>query len=785
MMNVESNANGTLSLDATSASLPILNDLPIATIPDHFIRLNNAPIRIAANFHGQYAGTHPPQEIQVYYLSRGASTCFWSLVKKCAVATIRVDALMRCFPSELLPSAIKAVCEKDPAKLGPTYARNTGVCAALCLDPIFSGSWEGDVCITVWCDPAAFEDLYLHPLPAALFPFVNSDPSHPTAFTPNLTPVDVAFLYEHQKQTLQDMWSADRPGGVDVKIWLPLYPLTGTHITPPELGSLSLRPKFESFQGGVLSDGAGTGKTHTMCALVRFDARTRCGFVDPAPLLPECIDMPMPASNLMPQPSGSIHVSCDNALARPCVPVNATLVVVRTAVLARHWASVAGDMELQVMNLAHQHLNSSNKRLLASLPKADMVIMTLDQLHHHMSPPYAGDMVPLLGCIQFRRLVMDDAHTLVRPGDVGLTTKATSLFYIQRDRCWMVSGRMPTNSHETLELLRLLHPRYGRSPLFKRIIGQWMAAQAKFMLHNLLSVGSHPQDMPIALATVTYHPVSLPAPVAALYAAHHRIAAGWLARRNQEAFLSGSQALNLSLGQTSAQNQHLTDVRLYAEDYDTECAVCQSPHVAPMLLQNCNHVFCRTCIAQWGRSQRQAQQSWDEPVSNTCPLCRAQFDPSTTTRVRWISAQADPSFDHGNGPISTYSAHSTCSAFQGKFPKLVEILSHTPSNNVVVFSHFTSTLRQARRTLETAHISATLDTSLYQRADGPRVLLAPKRLGEVGGVDFRGADVAIFLEPSKNRQIDQECINRVGRSLRKPLNVHTIYVQSTIEESYL
>lgn len=56
-----------------------------------------------------------------------------------------------------------------------------------------------------------------------------------------------------------------------------------------------------------------------------------------------------------------------------------------------------------------------------------------------------------------------------------------------------------------------------------------------------------------------------------------------------------------------------------------QCAVCLESIVRPVLLSDCEHVFCQECISEWCKN------------SSNCPLCRKPVawmqDPSTKIKI--------------------------------------------------------------------------------------------------------------------------------------------------------
>ena len=45
------------------------------------------------------------------------------------------------------------------------------------------------------------------------------------------------------------------------------------------------------------------------------------------------------------------------------------------------------------------------------------------------------------------------------------------------------------------------------------------------------------------------------------------------------------------------------------------CPICHDSYVDPVILNECNHIFCELCLL-----------GWLDRSNSTCPLCRAKID---------------------------------------------------------------------------------------------------------------------------------------------------------------
>lgn len=211
------------------------------------------------------------------------------------------------------------------------------------------------------------------------------------------------------------------------------------------------------------------------------------------------------------------------------------------------------------------------------------------------------------------------------------------------------------------------------------------------------------------------------------------------------------------------------------------CGICKSEAVS-CVTTKCGHAFCYECLLT---RFRDAEDGDHEAARIPCPVCEVPVSSSVLKKKVLTPQQRLLTFKSREFEMST------------KLRMLKEsveaMLSGSPTDKMVVFSHFTSFLDVMGMLFDRLNIPyARLDGTMpltarnsviksFQSSDAVRVLIASKTATGVG-LNLTAANHVIIIDPWWNPAIEEQAVHRCHRiGQRKPVHVSRFVISDTIE----
>ncbi|EHK22130.1 uncharacterized protein TRIVIDRAFT_28957 [Trichoderma virens Gv29-8] len=212
-------------------------------------------------------------------------------------------------------------------------------------------------------------------------------------------------------------------------------------------------------------------------------------------------------------------------------------------------------------------------------------------------------------------------------------------------------------------------------------------------------------------------------------------------------------------------------LRLYIDSQE-ECAICYEVPTNPVIT-NCQHVFCRHCIARAIQLQHK------------CPMCR-----NPLTEDNLLEPAPEGAFDKN---FDTEKQSSKTEAML----QIVRATLNNQGSKIVIFSQWTSFLNIVEKQLEGAglkycRIDGSMNTEKRDQAidaldndSETRIMLASLAVCSVG-LNLVSADTVILSDSWWASAIEDQAVDRVHRlGQRHETKIWRLVMENTIEERVL
>jgi len=191
-------------------------------------------------------------------------------------------------------------------------------------------------------------------------------------------------------------------------------------------------------------------------------------------------------------------------------------------------------------------------------------------------------------------------------------------------------------------------------------------------------------------------------------------------------------------------------------DLEDDCCICYNQIENPVLLSNCNHMFCGKCILEWYKT------------SNKCPLCR---DVGSLDKLVYITDEKYDKTDKKDSP-------------KPKHKLVIDIIKNRLSENknskFIIFSDYDESFQQLKTEcdenkiewIELTGTAATKNRKLHSYRNGNIPLIFLNSRVNSGGINLQET-TDIILYHDMDYPIQEQIIGRANRIGRKDdLYVH-------------
>uniref|UniRef100_A0A673MR74 Helicase-like transcription factor n=1 Tax=Sinocyclocheilus rhinocerous TaxID=307959 RepID=A0A673MR74_9TELE len=210
---------------------------------------------------------------------------------------------------------------------------------------------------------------------------------------------------------------------------------------------------------------------------------------------------------------------------------------------------------------------------------------------------------------------------------------------------------------------------------------------------------------------------------------------------------------------------------------DEECAICLDSLRQPVITY-CAHVYCRPCICEVIRSEKQAR----------CPLCRAQIKTKELVEYPGEEMQA------GAATGENWRSSSKVDALMSN---LLKLRNEDPTVKSLVVSQFTRFMDLIEVPLREYGFSFTrLDGSMAQKTrakaiqdfqdsspGSPTIMLLSLKAGGVG-INLTAASHVFMMDPAWNPAAEDQCVDRCHRlGQSRDVVITKFIVTDSVEEN--
>lgn len=211
---------------------------------------------------------------------------------------------------------------------------------------------------------------------------------------------------------------------------------------------------------------------------------------------------------------------------------------------------------------------------------------------------------------------------------------------------------------------------------------------------------------------------------------------------------------------------------------DEECAICLDSLRQPVITY-CAHVFCRPCICEVIRSEREQAR---------CPLCRGQI--KTKELVEYPGEEKET----GSATAEKWRSSSKVNALMSN---LLKLRNEDPTVKSLVVSQFTKFLDLLEVPLREYGFSFTrLDGSMNQKSrakaiqdlqdptpGSPTIMLLSLKAGGVG-LNLTAASHVFLMDPAWNPAAEDQCVDRCHRlGQNRDVVITKFLVKDSVEEN--
>uniref|UniRef100_A0A9J8CST7 Helicase like transcription factor n=1 Tax=Cyprinus carpio carpio TaxID=630221 RepID=A0A9J8CST7_CYPCA len=616
-------------------------------------------------------------------------------------------------------------------------------------------------------------------------------------------------LLPHQKQALS--WMTSRENSNDLPpFWEEKHGLYFNVLT-----NFAIKERPEKVLGGILADDMGLGKTLTTIALIVSNFHNG----KPLPLEQSCrhqerysyfrflfsgklkgrlslvLDIPSVSANVLVLsfPGVVLLDDVDFASALECTSsqigpakksakkgsggynidhffrARATLIVCPLSVLSNWLDQFEQHIRADVTLKVYLYYGAERIRSVNLLSEQDVVLTTYNVL----SSDYGNKGNSPLHKVSWLRVVLDEGHVIRNPN--ALQSKA--VLELQSERRWILSGTPIQNSLKDLFMLLSflkLKP-FDVKEWWNRIIQRPVTMGDRVGLKNLQALVKgitlrRTKNSKVAGRTLVQLPERR------VFVQHVRregrkIKTACLYRYFEEGTVMTNYADVLAI---LVRLRHYYYMKLLLNE---ECAICLDSLRQPVITY-CAHVYCRPCICEVIRSEKQAR----------CPLCRAPI--KTKELVEYPGEEMEA------GPATGENCRSS-SKVDALMSNLLKLRNEDPTVKSLVVSQFTRFMDLIEVPLREYGFSFTrLDGSMAQKTrakaiqdfqdsspGSPTIMLLSLKAGGVG-LNLTAASHVFMMDPAWNPAAEDQCVDRCHRlGQSRDVVITKFIVKDSVEEN--
>uniref|UniRef100_A0A8C1G8K9 Helicase-like transcription factor n=1 Tax=Cyprinus carpio TaxID=7962 RepID=A0A8C1G8K9_CYPCA len=579
-------------------------------------------------------------------------------------------------------------------------------------------------------------------------------------------------LLPHQKQALS--WMTSRENSND----LPPFWEEKSGLYFNVLTNFAVKERPEKVLGGILADDMGLGKTLTTIALIVSN------FHNGKPLPLDFLKHFIKKKNSNTHCSRSYFISIQDQFEQ----------------------HIRADVTLKV----YLYYGAERKRSVKLLSEQDVVLTTYNVL----SSDFGNKANSPLHKVNWLRVVLDEGHVVRNPN--ALQSKA--VLELQSERRWILSGTPIQNSLKDLYMLMSflkLKP-FDVKEWWSRIIQRPVTMGDRVGLKNLQVLvkgitlrrtknskvaGRMLVQLPERRVFVQH--VTLSEEEREEYEQVRKEGRKIIGRYFEEGTImtnyadvlailvrlrqyilcfnhySSSSSISYDPGTPNELREHLINkiTLVLNSGSDEECAICLDSLRQPVITY-CAHVYCRPCICEVIRSEKQAR----------CPLCRAQI------KTRELVEYPGEEMQAGAATGENWRSSSKVDALMSN---LLKLRQEDPTVKSLVVSQFTRFMDLIEVPLREYGFSFTrLDGTMAQKTrakaiqdfqdsspGNPTIMLLSLKAGGVG-INLTAASHVFMMDPAWNPAAEDQCVDRCHRlGQSRDVVITKFIVKDSVEEN--
>ncbi|OEU17194.1 SNF2_N-domain-containing protein, partial [Fragilariopsis cylindrus CCMP1102] len=245
-----------------------------------------------------------------------------------------------------------------------------------------------------------------------------------------------------------------------------------------------------------------------------------------------------------------------------------------------------------------------------------------------------------------------------------------------------------------------------------------------------------------------------------------------------------------------------------SSELNEECPICLDviDVATEPVLTPCLHMFCKGCLLDYTKNERQKKLSNTKTVnpiclnSGNCPVCSKEIDDRKILRMKYSS--------NARKTLQTAIKGSSSSKLAAIHKELQIIWEKEPGSKVLIFSQFLGFLDIIQKSFKTNNIRySRLDGSLSLKdrmkvlrdfgcespgstsslnSNAGSVLLISMKAGGVG-LNLVAARSVFIVDPWWNSAVEDQCVDRIHRigQTAEKIYVRKFFVSNSIEERIL
>uniref|UniRef100_A0A8C1SQT9 Helicase-like transcription factor n=1 Tax=Cyprinus carpio TaxID=7962 RepID=A0A8C1SQT9_CYPCA len=624
-------------------------------------------------------------------------------------------------------------------------------------------------------------------------------------------------LLPHQKQALS--WMTSRENSNDLPpFWEEKHGLYFNVLT-----NFAVKERPEKVLGGILADDMGLGKTLTTIALIVSNFHNG----KPLPLEQNILSVPanilvlsFPGVVLLDDVDFAAALECSSSQVGPAKKSakkgsghfikkkNSNTHCSRSYFISiqdQFEQHIRADVTLKV----YLYYGAERKRSVKLLSEQDVVLTTYNVL----SSDFGNKANSPLHKVNWLRVVLDEGHVVRNPN--ALQSKA--VLELQSERRWILSGTPIQNSLKDLYMLMSflkLKP-FDVKEWWSRIIQRPVTMGDRVGLKNLQVLvkgitlrrtknskvaGRMLVQLPERRVFVQH--VTLSEEEREEYEQVRKEGRKIVGRYFEEGTIMTNYADVLAIlvrlrqycchpglvakytgaddpGTPNELREHLINkiTLVLNSGSDEECAICLDSLRQPVITY-CAHVYCRPCICEVIRSEKQAR----------CPLCRAQI------KTRELVEYPGEEMQAGAATGENWRSSSKVDALMSN---LLKLRQEDPTVKSLVVSQFTRFMDLIEVPLREYGFSFTrLDGTMAQKTrakaiqdfqdsspGNPTIMLLSLKAGGVG-INLTAASHVFMMDPAWNPAAEDQCVDRCHRlGQSRDVVITKFIVKDSVEEN--